>query len=135
MRMFRCLVQGQHRGKADIASLQQGLPFSAATAGKGFGEFAFYLRPARPVHLCGQTGILQSHAGDELAVEFSFQRPDGDVFPVAGLIHIVKGRPAVEQIAFPPACIPKTGRHHAMEHRGQGGNAIDHRRIDHLPGA
>src|SRR5262249_57884776 len=96
MRMLAGFGPGEHRGEAGIRGVKYAAPFVPGFALERRGEAPPHLRPARAIVLRRQLAELQASA--ELGEELVFDGADRDELAVGGLVDVVPGRTAVEDV-------------------------------------
>src|SRR6266508_4596181 len=135
VRVLRCLGGGEDRGEAGVAPVGQRGPLVAAAPADRRGDPLAQLGPALAVELGGQVLLaVEAEQRQQLPVELGFQRADGDVAAVGGLVHAVEGGAAVEQVdAALPAPQPEPGE--LVDHGGEQRAAVEDGRVDHLAAA
>ena len=132
VRMLGRLAHRQHWGVADIGVLQQRIPFAARLRPEQLRQLRLQRGPLRPIVLGIEVRVVgQARQLAQLRVELRFDRSDGDVFPVRGLIGVVEMRPGIECVDA-EFFLPDPGIPHPVDHAHQDGRPISHRRIDDL---
>ncbi len=76
-------------------------------------------------------GGIKPERVKQLAVELRLEGAHGHEAAVCRAIGAVEVRRAVQQVV-PPAVAPQPGGEHAVQHRGQRGDPVDHGSVNHL---
>lgn len=131
---FQLLVL-QHGGGTGIRPVKDGLPLGARLLPKGALEEGPHGRPLVKVEaLLLQAPAGQAHALDEQAEELGLQGADRVVLAVLGLVRLVVGAPAVEEV--PAAAAGADARLEPQPRKGgEVRGAVDHVGLDDLPAA
>lgn len=106
-------------------------PFRQCAAAHGVGEDLLHLRrPLRAVVLVRQV-VGQFQQREEVGVEVRFHGADSQPLAVRGLVGVVVGRTAVDDVRA--AFAPHPGLREPEERRREECGALHHRGVDHLP--
>src|SRR5208337_4648342 len=121
----------EHRRDAGFTPLEKRGPFRAAAAQENRRQFFTQRRPMAavvlPVYILG---IEFDNFGESLK-KLRLDRADGDIKPVGGLVGVVPGSAAVENIVAALGA-PDAAGAQGTEHRHQRSDAIDHGGVDHI---
>src|SRR5262245_66684145 len=92
------LGQRQHRGNTGIAAGEYALPFVAGAGGNDLPEMPRQYGPPPPVVLRGQLRRIEAELAHEFSVKALLDGADREPLAVLGLIHVVPGRTAIEDV-------------------------------------
>jgi hypothetical protein len=130
--MLRRVERREHRREAGVAALEQFAPLRPRARLEDRGQAGLALAPAcRVIEVEGVDAQAQTLQQD--LTELQLDRRDRHVLAVGAAEHLVVRRPRIQQVGA-----ARPGVHAAAEHAVQRGHqhrrAVNHRRIDNLPG-